>query len=353
MRSLSFYNFSMRLYAPLLVLAGMAISGGGSLRAQQPASAAPQQPPSVQNQGPPTRIPVTTALVRLVATVTDRRHKFITDLEQSDFRVLEDGQPRPIQRFERETNLPLRIALLMDTSNSIRARLRFEQDAAIDFLNDVVRHNKDMALLITFDNEPQVVQDFTGDVAELTAAIEKQRAGGGTALWDAIFTAAQRLERAPLPQGPDPQVRRLIVVLSDGDDNLSDHALSEAIEAAEHSEAAIYAISTNTDWLAIEEGLPRKSFKSHGEENLEKFADQTGGRVFYPYKVEDLSVSFQDIGNELRSQYFLAYTPAAPLETGKFRKIQVDTDRKGLIVRTRRGYYAIAPAPQPASPGSK
>lgn len=353
MHSLSFYNFFMRCYAAGLVLVGAAFALGGSVGAQQPAPAPQQQPPSVQGQGPATKIPVTTALVRLVATVTDRRHKFITDLEQSDFRVLEDGQPRPIQRFERETDLPLRIALLMDTSNSIRARLRFEQDAAIDFLNDVVRRNKDMALLMTFDNEPQVVQDFTGDIAEVTAAIEKQRAGGGTALWDAIFMAAQRLEHAPLPRGPDPQARRLIVVLSDGDDNLSDHALSEAIEAAEHSEAAIYAISTNTDWLAIEGGLPRKSFKSHGEENLEKFADQTGGRVFYPYKVEDLSVSFQDIGNELRSQYFLAYTPVTPAPTGQYRKIQVDVGRKGLAVRTRRGYYATAPAPQPASPGSK
>ena len=150
----------------------------------------------------------------------------------------------------------------LDTSNSIRPRLSFEQEAAIDFLNRVIRRNKDMAFLMTFDNEPEVVQGFTGDLALLTDAIHNQRAGGGTALHDAIYRASEILSNPPLPPGPDPEVRRVIVVISDGDDNLSDHALSEAIEAAIRSETAIYAISTNTDWLAIDDASQTKQVSS-------------------------------------------------------------------------------------------
>ena len=198
----------------------------------------------------------------------------------------------------------------MDTSNSIRPRLSFEQEAAIDFLNRVIRRNKDMAFLMTFDNEPEVVQGFTGDLALLTDAIHNQRAGGGTALHDAIYRASEMLSNPPLPPGPDPEVRRVIVVISDGDDNLSDHALSDAIESAIRSETAIYAISTNTDWLAIDDASkPSKYHFADGDKMLQMFADQTGGRCFFPYRVDDLAQSFLDIGTELRSQYYIAYAP--------------------------------------------
>jgi VWFA-related protein len=287
----------------------------------------------------------TTGLVHLVATVTDRRHNFVTDLEQSDFKILENSTPQEIRFFGRETDLPLRIAVLLDTSNSIRPRLAFEQDAAIDFLDGVIRRNKDMAFLMTFDNEPDVIQDYTGDLGLLTAAIRKQRAGGGTALNDAIYRASEKLLNPPVPHGPNPEVRRVIVVISDGDDNLSDHALSDAIESAIRAEAAIYAISTNTDWLSISGDKPHKIHVEGGDKVLEEFADQTGGRVFYPYKVEDLAQSFVDIGTELRSQYFIAYSPKDIEAVGKYRKIDVETDRKGLTVRTRKGYYSVAPPP--------
>src|SRR5580704_16056513 len=174
-----------------------------------PASQAPepgQQPQPKQEAGdagkggqkktPP--IVSTTGLVHLVATVTDRRHNFVTDLEQSDFKILEDNTPQDIRFFGRETDLPLRIGVLLDTSNSIRPRLAFEQDAAIDFLDGVIRRNKDMAFLMTFDNEPDVIQDYTGDLGLLTAAIRKQRAGGGTALNDAIYRASEKLLNPPL-----------------------------------------------------------------------------------------------------------------------------------------------------------
>ena len=225
--------------------------------------------------------------------------------------------------------MPLRIGLLLDTSNSIRPRLSFEQEAAIDFLNRVIRRNKDMAFLMTFDNEPEVVQDFTGDLALLTDAIHNQRAGGGTALHDAIYRPPRY---CPIRRcrGPDPEVRRVIVVISDGDDNLSDHALSDAIESAIRSETAIYAISTNTDWLAIDDSShPSKYHYSQGDTVLRTFTDQTGGQCFFPYKLDDLAQSFLDIGTELRSQYYIAYAPTIPHSHGQYRKIDVQTDRKG------------------------
>ena len=327
------------------------------VRAQQPSPSPPQASAAQDLQKPIPPIQVTTGLVHLVATVTDRRHNFITNLDKTDFKVLEDGVPQEIRFFGRETDLPLRIGLLLDTSNSIRPRLAFEQDAAIDFLSSVIRRNKDMAFLMTFDNEPEVIQDFTGDLALLTAAIRKQRAGGGTALHDAIFKAADKLSNPPLAPAPHPEVRRVLVVISDGEDNLSDHALSDAIEAAIRAEASIYAISTNTEWISTSTVSGEKqaspgdlSHKNHlgpGDKVLEKFADQSGGRVFFPYRVDDLAQSFVDIGSELRSQYFLAYSPAIPPAATKYRRIDVQTDRKGLIVRSRKGYYATAPASPP------
>jgi Ca-activated chloride channel family protein len=312
-----------------------------------PASSAPQNQTQGQSQNntqkstPPT-IRTTTQLVEMVASVTDHRHHFITDLEEGDFRVQEDGKEQKIVFFSRQTDLPLRIGMLLDTSNSIRDRLKFEQDAAIDFLNDVIRRNKDMAFLMTFDNAPEVIKDYTSDLGDLAQAIEKQRAGGGTALNDAIYAAAEKLASAPLPAGPNPDVRRVLVVFSDGDDNLSDHAESDAMQMAERAGVAIYSISTDTDWLALDDSEhPHKMVKSAGEGVLQQFAEQTGGRIFFPYKVDDLAISFQDISTELRSQYLLGYSPAEVVP-GKYRKIKVETDRKGLEVRTRKGYYATS-----------
>jgi Ca-activated chloride channel homolog len=318
--------------------------------AQKPTPAGQNPEDSAQaGQNKTPAIVSTTGLVHLVATVTDRRHNFVTDLEQGDFKILEDNTPQDIRFFGRETDLPLRIAVLLDTSNSIRPRLPFEQDAAIDFLDSVIRRNKDMAFLMTFDNEPEVIQDYTGDLALLTSAIRRQRAGGGTALNDAIYRASEKLMSPPLPKGPNPEIRRVLVVISDGEDTLSDHALSDAVEAAIRAEAVIYAISTNTDWLAISGDKPHKMHVEGGDKVLQEFADQSGGRVFYPYKVEDLAQSFVDIGAELRSQYFIAYSPKNPTADGKYRKIEVQTERKGLAVRTRKGYYSVAP---PASAGN-
>jgi Ca-activated chloride channel homolog len=349
-------NFTRRILAigALWVLTSL------GTQAQQPApppppAAAPTEPqtkpstePLPQQKTP--AITSTTGLVHLVATVMDRHRDFVTDLDQADFKVLEDGTPQDIRYFGRETDLPLRIGVLLDTSNSIRPRLDFEKDAALDFLQHVLRRNKDQAFVMTFDNEPEVIQDYTGDLALLTDAIRKQRAGGGTALNDAIYRAAEKLVNPPVPKGANPEIRRVLVVISDGNDNLSDHALSEAVDSTIRAEAVIYCISTNTDWLALDGDKPRKIHVEGGDKVLEQFADQSGGRVFYPYKVDDLAQSFVDIGDELRSQYFIAYSPNNPQATGQYRKIDVQIDRKGLQVRTRKGYYATSPT-SPLQPG--
>jgi VWFA-related protein len=333
-------------------------------QAPAPASPPDQTPPPAQVQVPPppdqsaagpqppeqSAIKVTTGLVHLVVTVADKKHNFITDLDRSDFTVIENGAPQDIRFFGSETDLPLRIGLLLDTSNSIRPRLEFEKDAAIDFLNRVIRRTQDKAFLMTFDNEPEVIQDYTDDLSHLTSAIRDQRAGGGTALNDAIYAASAKLSNAPLPAGPDPEIRRVIVVISDGDDNLSDHALSDALETAIRAEAAVYTISTNTDWLSLDDATPKKYAKDDGDKILQQFADESGGRAFFPYRADDLAESFTDIGTELRSQYFIAYSPSNAVADGQYRKIDVETDRKGLIVRTRKGYYA---APTGADPSGK
>ena len=345
---------------PLRVLLALAFLISVSPRpanAQQPAPpAAPGMPAPITQapQGsdqnpvtPPNQKPIvsTTGLVHLVATVVDKHHNFVTDLEKNEFKVVENGVPQDIRFFSRETDLPLRIALLLDTSNSIRPRLDFEKDAAIDFLDKVIRRDRDLAFLMTFDNEPEVIQDYTGDIALLSSAIRDQRAGGGTALNDAICLASQKLQQAPPVKGQDSDLRRVIVVISDGNDNLSDHALSEAIDSSIRSEAAVFTVSTNTDWLAIDDASkPSKYALAEGDKILKQFADQTGGSAFFPYRVDDLAQSFLDIGTELRSQYFIAYAPADPPPGGQYRRIDVETTRKGLIVRSRKGYFAAQPA---------
>ncbi len=343
-------------FAALTVIA---VALPATLAQQNPPPAAPAgtaAPPATssasasQQQNAPPTIRTVTELVQLVATVTDHRHQFITDLDQQDFRVLDDGHPQKIQFFSRQTDLPLRVALLLDTSNSIRDRLNFEQDASVDFLTDVLRRHKDMAFVMTFDNEPQIVQDYSGDMDLLSRAIQKQRAGGGTALNDAIYKASQHLLDAPLPPGKDPEVRRVLVLFSDGDDNLSDHALSEALEMAQRSGVAIYSISTNTNWVAIDGEATRKLHKSHGEDILKDFSDQTGGRAFFPYSTDDLASSFQDIGTELRSQYLIAFLPENLVANGRYHTLKVETDRKGLTVRTRKGYFAPSAGSRSSKP---
>src|SRR6202158_1424158 len=182
-RIMSITSLRRAIFAVIL-LSALAVSPLAA-PAQQAQPAAPSAQATEQKPAPAGGIITRVDLVNVIATVLNRRQKFVTDLEKADFHVLEDGRPQDIQFFSRETDLPLRVGLLLDTSNSIRERLKFEQEAAIDFLHNTIRRKKDQAFLMIFDNEPSIVQDFTDDVSTLTEAIQKQRAGGGTALYDA------------------------------------------------------------------------------------------------------------------------------------------------------------------------
>jgi len=330
----------------LLVVSLITVRDGA---AQNPPSQAPakqQAPPRPPIDADIPTLPVSVELVNMDFSVMNRRSKFITDLTKEDFQVFEDGKPQDIRYFSRESDLPLRIGLLLDTSNSIRDRLKFEQEAAIDFLGNVVRRNKDLAFLMTFDSEPQLIMDYTHDVSSMAQAIQKLRAGGATALYDAIYVAAlQHLQRAPLPAGDNPAVRRVLVVISDGEDVLSDRTRTEAIEMAQRSEVTIYAISSNTNVMEFSgSGTTReKAHLGPSDKILQMIAEETGGRSFFPYKIDDLAQSFQDIGTELRNQYSLAYTPSNRTLDGRFRKVRIEPKQKGLVVRSRKGYYAPRP----------
>jgi Ca-activated chloride channel homolog len=330
---------------------------------QPPPPAQPTQstPPAASNpdasQAPlagqnPTVIQSRVNLVDILFTVLNRRNKLVSDLEKADFKIFDDKAPQEIRYFSKQTDLPLRIGMLLDTSNSIRDRLKFEQDASTNFLFSVLRHNKDEAFVMTFDDEPQVIQKFTGDAGALRDEIFKTRAGGGTAIYDAIYSAClNELSHPPRPPGDQPDVvRRVMILISDGDDNLSTRTRAEAIEMAQRASVVIYTISTSTQWIALSQTDPskaanRKNHLTPGDQILQDLAEETGGRAFFPYHVDDLDQSFQDIGDELRNEYSIAYSPTNYIMDGRYHKIRIETpNHKGYQVNARRGYFARAGA---------
>src|SRR6267143_2764392 len=214
-------------------------------KSQAPATAAPKQEPAQKSDQ--TIISVVN-LVDVLFTVLNRRNKLVPELEKADFKIFDDKAPQEIRYFSRQTDLPLRIGMLLDTSNSIRDRLKFEQDAATNFVYSVLRRNKDAAFVMTFDDEPQILQDFTSEADKLRDQIVNTRAGGGTAIYDAVYQACEKqLSHPPRPPGDQPDiVRRVMILISDGDDNLSTHTRAEAIEMAQRFSVVIYAISTST-----------------------------------------------------------------------------------------------------------
>ncbi|HEY2545371.1 MAG TPA: VWA domain-containing protein, partial [Candidatus Acidoferrum sp.] len=293
--------------------------------AQSPPLAPPAQQPPTQQQGQqgekpappqgekaspqaPQRIIQVVNLVDVLFTVLNRRNKLVPDLQKEDFQIFDEKFPQEIRYFSKQTDLPLRIGMLLDTSNSIRDRIKFEQDASINFLFSVLRHGRDEAFVMTFDDEPQVVQAFTSDAGLLRDQVMQTRAGGGTAIYDAIYDACQnQLSHPPRPPGDQPDVvRRVMILISDGDDNLSTHTRTEAIEMAQRTSVVIYTISTSTQWIQLSQTDPdklasRKTHLTEGDKILQDLADETGGRAFFPYHVDDLDQSFQDIGDELRN----------------------------------------------------
>ncbi len=265
--------------------------------------------------------------VNVIFTVTDKRGRFIKDLKQQDFAILDDKRPaEAVRSFSAETNLPLRVGLLVDASNSVRSQFKFEQEAAIEFLNQIVRPKVDRALVVGFDSTVEIEQDFTNNTEALSKGIRMLRPGGGTALYDAIYRVCK--ERL-MNTGDTETVRRAIILLSDGDDNQSRVTREEAIEMAQRAGVIIYTIGTS---LSPDKG--------RGDKVLERIAETTGGRSFFPFKIQDVANAFSDIQDELRSQYVLAYKPADFLADGRYRSIDIHTPNKKLKVRARKGYFA-------------
>jgi VWFA-related protein len=268
--------------------------------------------------------------VNVVFTVTDKHGKRVTDLKQADFRIVDDSKPAvEIRSFRAEANLPLQVGLLIDASSSVRDRFKFEQESAIEFLNQTVRKRYDEAFVVGFDATPEVTQNFTDDAEKLAHGVRELRPGGGTAMYDAVYYACRD---KLLKEGQKGATRRAIILLSDGEDNQSHVSREEAIEMAQRADAIIYTISTNVSGT-----------KGAGDKVLERMADATGGRAFFPFQIRDVTNAFAEIQDELRSQYAVSYKPADFKADGHFRTIEiVANDRKNFRVRARRGYYAPA-----------
>ncbi len=291
--------------------------------AQQPAAKAESAPAD----DPSTRIVLDVNRVNLLFTVTDKKGRFVTDLDQQDFEIYENKRPQRIMQFNAESNLPLRLAILVDTSNSIRERFHFQQEAALEFMRDVLRPDQDKAMIVSFDSSTELVADLTGDMSQLEKAIQGLRPGGGTSLYDAVFFAC----RDKLMQDqPLHKFRRAMVVLSDGDDNSSRYTRDQALEMAQKADVVVYTISTNITRIPTD-----------GDKVMKYFAAETGGLAFFPFKAEDMSQSFANIANELRHQYNVYYRPEPLIADGRYHPVQVQVrGRKDLVVHARKGYYA-------------
>jgi Ca-activated chloride channel family protein len=294
--------------------------------------AAPSQKAAPAAQGvpesdDPTRIILDVTRVNILFTVTDRKGRFVTNLTKADFDIVENKKPQIIQQFTAESDLPLRLAVLVDTSNSIREQFRFEQQAAIRFIQSVLRPREDKLMLVSFDSAAEMVSDLTDDMKKLEEGVKSMRPGGGTAFYDAIYFAAK--EKLMMDQ-PRDKFRRAMIVISDGMDTESRMSRDQALEMAQKADVVIYAISTN---------ITRDD--SEGDKVLRYLTEETGGQAFFPFKIEDLDQSFENIANELRHQYNIFYRPEPLKADGLYHPVTVRTrGRKDLVVRARKGYYA-------------
>lgn len=296
---------------------------GSFVAAQDPPPPPPQQEPAANDPG---TIRSEVTRVNMLFTVTDKKGHFVTDLTRGDFSVAENKKPQPILEFTAESDLPLRLAILIDTSGSITDRFKFQQEAANNFINNVMR-TQDKAIVVAFDSSAELVADLTSDTHVLENAVHNLRAGGGTALYDAVYFACK--ERLMKDQ-PMYKFRRAMVVLSDGQDNASRYSRDQALEMAQRADTVIYTISTNITHV-----------ETDGDKVMRYFAEETGGNAFFPFEAKDLNQSFENIANELRHQYNLFYRPEPLKNDGLYHRVQIKVkDRRDLLVRARKGYYA-------------
>ncbi|HXW91721.1 MAG TPA: VWA domain-containing protein [Terriglobales bacterium] len=292
-----------------------------------PAATHAEAPSSASGDDTLSTIRRTVNEVNVVFTVTDKHGRYVKDLKKEDFRIIDDAKPaEEIRSFRAETDLPLELGLLIDASNSVRDRFKFEQEAAVEFLNQTIRRSYDTAFVVGFDVTPEVTQDFTDNTEALSIGVRMLRPGGGTALYDALYFACR--DKLLRSQRTTP-VRKSIILLSDGDDNQSHVTREEAIEMAQRAEVVVYTISTNLSGSG-----------SHGDRVLERIAEATGGRAYVPFQLTEVANDFANIQEELRSQYAISYKPADFRPDGRYRTIQILAMEKGLHVRSRHGWFA-------------
>jgi VWFA-related protein len=292
-------------------------------------------------------IKVDVDLVNILTSVRDKRGALIPGLQKEDFTILEDGKPQTIKYFTKETDLPLTIGLLVDVSGSQRNLIDIERSAASQFFRDVLR-KKDLAYLIMFGEEIELLQDYTGSARLLTEGLSQLRVssgvGGihpgpvptmgdprGTVLYDAIFLAADEKLKGEVG-------RKVIAVITDGVDQGSRLTRNQAIEAAQKADAVIYSIDYSDP-----QAYGPFGGGGYGEAELRKMSDETGGRVYKVDRRHSLEDVFKELQDEMRSQYSMAYTPTNEVKDGGYRHLEVRLANKELKAQARKGYYAIKP----------
>ncbi len=319
----AFLSAALAAQQPATPAASQAGQAAQTPAAQQTAA----QPAEQTDVGTPT-IKLGVNEVNLIFTVTDKQGRYNPKLQQSDFALLDDSKaPARVNSFHQQINLPLRVGILIDTSTSIRSRFQFEQQSANEFFLEMLKSKNDRAFVMGFDVTATVTQDWTNNIDGLETGVNRLRPGGGTALYDAVYTAC-RDKLLDVSRGQEP-TRKAMILLSDGEDNQSRVYLDEAIKECQRAETIIYAISTN--WTPS---------RGKGDKVLTQMARDTGGQVFFPPTVEEVSNSFHDIEEELRSQYALTYTPADFKMDGAFRTIYLFCNDRHYQVRARKGYFA-------------
>lgn len=287
-----------------------------------------------QAQIPEATIRAEVPLVNIIFSALERNNRPVPGLKAEDFLVFEDRKPQEIQYFSQLTegsDVPLTIALLIDTSGSVRTKLDDEKQTAAEFLRSILRKSKDEALIIQFDSEVRLVQDYTDDIDRLVRALDGLEAGNSTSLYDAIYLAVEEKLKGEVG-------RKVIVAITDGDDTASRLKKEEAIETAQRNNVLIYGIGVRSREFGANFGV------------LKRFAEETGGGFFSPHAtMAEIQAAFKAIGEELKGQYSLAYTPENKANDGTFRTVEIRCKTKGVRIRARRGYYAPNSNSRPAA----
>ena len=271
-------------------------------------------------------------LVALNVTVTDENDRYVTDIDVEGFQLFEDGAQQEVTFFTR-TQLPIALALLMDTSASMADRMSTAQEAAIGFAERL--RTQDLASIIDFDSRVDILHEFTNSLDALTSAIRQTSAGGSTSLYNAIYISLKELAKIGAAATAEEEIRRqAIVMLSDGEDTSSLVGFEEVLELAKRSNTIIYSIGLRSRDIRTRRGFREADFV------LRQLAQETGGRTFFPEQVEDLPKIYQRISDELSSQYTLGYVSKNPIRDGRWRRVVVRVDRPNVGARTKQGYYA-------------